>query len=97
MRELAAENQSMAVGQRKKWTGLLSNMSWYFIQWLVLFRSWKMLGNILSRLSRDWMRYVSYWVVKVNKNRKPRVVHASSIKKYVEREDIVARIYLVSE
>ena len=40
---------------------------------------------------------VNYRIVEIGKKRKPRVVHANTIKTVVEREKIVARVTLVAE
>ena len=40
---------------------------------------------------------VNYRIVEIRKKRKPRVVHANTIKAFVEREEIVARVTLVTK
>ena len=40
---------------------------------------------------------VNYRIVEIKKKRKPRVVHANTIKAFVEREEIVARVTLATE
>ena len=54
--------------------------------------AWKGLYKIVEKLGE-----VNYRVVEIGKKRKPRVAHVNTIKAFVEREEIVARITLVTE
>ena len=54
--------------------------------------AWKGLYKIVEKLCE-----VNYRIVEIVKKRKPRVVHANTINNFVEREEIVERVTLVTE
>ena len=102
IREVAREKQLRIVDERKRIYDKGKKRREYEVNGLVWCRvpgidikledAWKGLYKILEKLGE-----VNYRIVKIGKKRKPRVVHPNTIKAFVERKEIVARVTLATE